>query len=316
MYKIIRFFNKNKKSIIKAILIIAFILIIIQILNNIAKNSKNINNNLQNSNEEIKYDNQLVSDKSMISGEDVSSIKLENDISVIDKFFNYCNNNNYIAAYDLLTDECKEEMFPIVDDFYNIYFSKIFAGEKKSYSVENWTGNIYEIKFSGDILSTGNLNDINQDYITIVKNDNNETKLNINNYIGRVFINKTTEYNNVQVNVESKDIYMDYEKYNFNVFNNSEYSIMLGNVDNTESIYLLDKNNMKYYFFNNEISNNNLVIKPKYKQNLEIKFRSSYIKNKKINYICFSELVMDYSEYKKIDDKSNYDDLYEFKVQV
>lgn len=50
---------------------------------------------------------------------------------------------------------------------------------------------------------------ITQDYITIV-NENGQTKLNINSYIGKQQINKTQESNNVKIKVVETNVYFDY----------------------------------------------------------------------------------------------------------
>lgn len=317
MYKLIRFYNQNRKKIIKIILIIVLILVIIQLLNNISKNKSNNTNFETNISSNNEYSQQLISDKSAISGGKISSDELQNDVAVIDKFIKYCNKQDINSAYELLTDECKEEMFPTVEDFDNIYYSKVFGGEKKTYTVENWTGDIYQVRITGDILSTGKLDntETKQDYITIVDKDS-EYKLNINNYIGRTNVDKTTLYEDVEINVISKDTYMDYEIYNFSISNNSENTVMLDTGDNAKSVYLLDSKDVKYYFYGNEISNNRLIIQSKYKNNIEIKFMNSYSSSRKIKYLIFSRLVLNYDEYKNLENKSDYSDLYEFKVEV
>ena len=73
---------------------------------------------------------------------------------------------------------------------------------------------------------------------------------------------------------------------------------------------------MKYYFFSNEIVQNRLLIQGKYKNTLKIKFSNSYSSNRNIRYLVFSKLILNYDEYKKLDDKSSYTDSYEFKVNV
>lgn len=316
MYKLIRFFNQNRRKIIGIILIIVLIIAIIQILNNISKNRQN-NNPAENNIINNTYPKEIISDKSAISGENISSTKLNTDANVIDKFIKYCNESNMELAYELLTDECKEEMFPTLQDFNNIYYSKIFDGENKSYTIENWIRNIYQVRITADILSSGKLDDsyTKQDYMTIVEN-NGEYKLNINNYVGRTKLNKKTEYKDITINVISKDIYMDYEIYNISIENNTNDTISLGEINDTKSIYLLDDNKMKYYFYNNELTENQLIVKGKHTNSLKIKFMNSYTSNRNIKNIVFSRLIMNYEKYKNEEDKTNYSDTYQFRVDV
>lgn len=318
MYKLIRFYNQNRKKILITILIIVFIIGIIQLLNyltkvNNEKDSQLIEKNTISSN---KY-KELLSEKSAISGDKVSSTKLENDVEIIKEFIKYCNEQNINSAYEILTDECKEEMFPTIQDFYNIYYSKIFNQDKKIYTVENWFGNIYQVKFTGDILSTGNLNnnETKQDYITIVREDG-VNRLNVNNYIGKNNLNKTTEYKDIKITVTSVDTYMEYEIYNLSIENNSENTILLDTSDDVKSVYLLDIKDMKYYFYGNEIIQNKLVVESKYKNTLQIKFNNTYSSSKNIRNLVFSKLVLNYEDYIDLKDKSQFEDFCELKVEI
>lgn len=317
MYKLIRFYNQNRKNIIKVILIIAFIILVIQLLNWLAKINKQSEEEKNNTIEKTETINEIVSDKSLISGESLSSTKLEDDIEIINQFVTYCNEKNINSAYELLTDECKEEMFPTIEDFYNIYYSKLFDGDKKMHTIENWTGNTYQVRYTGDILSTGNLNndETRQDYITIVK-ENSEKKLNINNYIKRTNLNKATEYKDIKITVTNIDTYMDYEIYNLTIENNSKNDILLDTNDDTKSIYLLDSKDMKYYFYSNEIIENRLLVKSNLKNSLKIKFSNSHSSSRRIESLVFSKLILNYKEYKELENKEEYKDFCKFSVNI
>ncbi len=321
MYKLIRFYNQNRKKIFKIILIIVLIIGLIQLLNYFAKQSNNIDKNdyeqknIVNTNNEKNQD--IISNKSLVSGSIVSNEKLKKDVDVIDEFIKYCNNKDINSAYNLLTEECKEVMFPSVQDFYNIYYLNIFNEKTKTYTVENWTDSTYQVRYTEDILSSGKLNgdETKQDYITVVK-ENEEKRLNINNYIRRKKANKVTEYKDIKVTIVSIDTYMDYEIYNFAIQNNSENTILLDTSDDAKSIYLLDSKNMKYEFYNNEIIENRLIVKSKFTNNLQVKFTNSYSATRRIEKIVFSKLVLNYDKYNQLEDKSEYRDFYEFKVNV
>lgn len=324
MYKLIRFYNQNRKKIFKIILIIVLIIGLIQLLNyfakqsnsldNIQKNTINNNGNQVNSNEK---DKEIISNKSLVSGTTVQNEKLQRDADVIDEFISYCNKKDINSAYNLLTEECKEVMFPSIQDFYNVYYINIFKDETKTYTVENWTGSTYQVRFTEDILSSGKLNgnETKQDYITVVKEEE-EKKLNINNFIRRKIDNKETENRDIKIKIISIDTYMDYEIYNLDVQNNSENTILLDISDDVKSVYLLDSKNMKYQFYNNEIIENKMIVKNKFTNNLQIKFTNTYSSSRRIEKLVFSKLILDYDEYNQIEDKSEYKDFYEFRVNV
>lgn len=320
MNRMIRFYNQNRKKLFVIGIIIVFLFILLQLFNNILKQrDENIKSNIniiKNTNK-IENENILISDKSISNGKRLSDSKLNEDIDIIKKFIEFCNNKEFEEAYDLLTDECKEEMFSNLNDFVNIYYTSLFNGEEKNYTIENWSSNTYQVNFIGDILSTGKVDEVKnkQDYITIVNQGNNEYKININNYFGRTNINRQTERENIKINIESKDTYNDYEIYNISVENNTNNTILLDTGDNPKSVYLLDDKDMKYYFYNNEIVQNKLIIKDGLKSKLKIKFYNSYSSTRSIEQLVFSKMILNYNEYKELEDKTQYD-FYVFKANV
>lgn len=320
MNRMIRFYNQNRKKLFVIGIIIVFLFILLQLFNNILKQrDENIKSNIniiKNTNK-IENENILISDKSISNGKRLPDSKLNEDIDIIKKFIEFCNNKKFEEAYNLLTDECKEEMFSNLNDFVNIYYTSLFNGEEKNYTIENWSLNTYQVNFIGDILSTGKVDEVKnkQDYITIVNQGNNEYKININNYIGRTNINRQTEHENIKINIESKDTYNDYEIYNISVENNTNNIVLLDTGDNPKSVYLLDDKDMKYYFYNNEIVQNKLIIKDGLKSKLKVKFYNSYSSTRSIEQLIFSKVILNYNEYKELEDKTQYN-FYVFKANV
>ena len=189
MFNIVRWYNQNRKKIWKIILIILIILLVIQIINYMYETkifNKSNNTNISSSN--INYIGNVIitEDTSGITGESIS----ENDIKllqVLNDFVAYCNEANIEEAYKLISDECKDEIYSNIEIFRNSYYNVIFQGNKKNVSIDNWIGNTYKVSYNEDFLSTGKYSEENtiQDYITIVKDANEEYKLNINKYISR-----------------------------------------------------------------------------------------------------------------------------------
>lgn len=316
MYKLIRLFNQNRKKFILIILIIAFGFLLLQLLNYYAgRGNKNTAQSTTNSNTSVvNNSSSLISDKSQITGQSISTSKIQNDTEVINKFIEYCNKKDINNAYNLLSDDCKEVMFPSIQDFYDYYYVKIFDEDNKTYTIENWTGSTYTVRITGNILSTGNLSNsqTNQDYMTIV-NQGNENKLNINNYVSSQKNNKETTYQNIKVNITQIDTYMDYEIYNLTIENNSKNTILIDTSDDTKSVYLTDENSMKYYFYSSEINESKLRIDSNYKSNIKIKFTNKYSSTRKIKNMVFSKMVLNYNEY--LNNKENYE-FYKFLVNV
>ena len=320
MYKIIRFFNKNRKQIIKIILVIVFVFGIIQLLNGLAK----INNNVKNVSDVTKvnesnstFKNELVSKKSSVGGEKVSTSKLNSDSEIIKEFIQYCNDEDLESAYGLLTDECKEEMFSTIEDFKVGYYIPVFNNTKKLYTIENWTGDIYKVKINDDVLATGEYTIKNAitEYIT-VKSGSEKNRLNINSYIGRTTLNKEIEYKNIAIKVIEKNVYMNYSTYVFEVTNNSEKTILINDLNNIDTMYIQDKNEVNYSAYTHEISQNELKINSFGKKQIKIKYYDKYRSTKEINKIVFSKLILDYDKYVNIQNRNEFGEYCNFEIEL
>lgn len=320
MYKIIRFYNQNRKQIIRVIAIITFIIILIQMLNYIYKNRTDSNNqnyiSSGNNNSNISNIGTIVSNKSAITDTKVDNEKLNDDVTVINEFIENCNERNIEKAYSLLSNECKEEMYPTAKDFYENYYMMVFNNNKLEYSVENWIQDTYEVKFIEDMLATGKINDENkQDYITIVE-ENDSFKININNYIGREILNKEIENNDIILNLIQKDIYMDYEVYKITIKNNTGKSILLAPEDKTNTIYLQNTNGGKFYAASSELLKEELLLENNYIHTIDVKFNKTYSYSNNIECLAFSNVVLDYEEYLNLDDKDKYEDIYNLQINL
>ena len=194
----------------------------------------------------------------------------KNQIEVIDDFVQYCNENNLQSAYDLLTNDCKEEMYPTLEIFQESYYNQIFNNETKNISVENWINNIYKVKINEDFLSTGTYSKENtiQDYITVVQ-ENDEYKLNINSFIGTKEINKSKESNGIQIEVLEEKQYMDYQVFKMRIKNNSENNICLDDGKDIKAMYIEDDNGLKYSENTHEIAESILEFSPKETREIE-----------------------------------------------
>ncbi len=307
-----RWYYDNKEKIWKFIIMAIVVIAIIQIANNYYKNKSNtstnttyttgssttsINNNITGT---------LESSKSLISGNSVSGTKLETEIDVIDTFIDYCNTGKSESAYELLTDECKEEVFPSLESFEKKYLANVFD-TTKTYSVQNWFSSTYKVKITEDALTTGKVNSAElQEYITVVEK-NSEYKLNINNYVGRTTINKSNTINGVKITVISKDTYMDYETYDIKVQNLSENTIWLDNGNQTNTIYVEDDNNMKSYVYTGEIIYENFKLISGETRSYTLKFSNSYSSSRNLKYLVFKNVILNYEEYKNSKSYSDYE---------
>lgn len=293
-----RYYNQNRKKIWGIVIIIAFALLIFYLVNYIAKkiDEEDISNNNTNIFNDVNYStntSKVTTNQSVVTGEGVSGNQLRTATSTIDQFVSYCNEKNLQGAYDLLTDECKEQMYNSVDVFEQAYYKDVFEGEQKTCTIENWIGNTYRVRLIDNLLATGKSNNgyAKQDYITVNK-VNDGYKLNINNYIGYKELGKTTTQDGITIEIVSKNTFMDYEEYKVKVTNSTDKLIKLDGGSDVRSLYLEDSNGTTYSYYNHELTDPMLTIESGHTNELTIKFYSSYTSNKKIENIVFSDIII------------------------
>lgn len=299
MNKLRSFFNQNRKKIFTVVFFVLFIIIIIQVLNNIAE--KDIQGQSEYAKNINKIHNSNKPNQSAISNSSISISTYEEQKNIISDFVEYCNNKEIQKAYKLISIDCREELYPTVEDFKKYYYDNIFS-VKRTFSMQNWSGKIYMLRYIEDVLTTGKVNDNStiQDYIKIVS-EGNENKLNINSYLGKKDINMEQEIQNIKIKVVCKKSYMDYEIYDFEIENNNEDKVIISHGGNAESIYLVDNKGTKHYAINSEIDNDSMAIDGKHNRKVSIKFDNPFISNRKINKIAFENIVLGYGV-KEIED--------------
>ena len=236
---------------------------------------------------------------------------------MIDDFINFCNEKNLQEAYDLLTEDCKEELYPTLENFEQSYYNNLFTNGKKNVSVENWVNNIYKASIKDDFLSTGKYSKENtiQDYITVIDKDN-EYKLNINGYIGEKEINKSKEDENVTIEIENTNAYMDYQTYKIKVTNHTDYTMLLDDGVSIDAMYIEDSNGNKYSAYTHEINSAELKISPRETKEISIKYYSRYGSDKKIDKVVFSRMILNYESYVTYQNKSLYRAYGNYEIEI
>lgn len=295
MKNFIRYWNQNRKKIIIIIAIIAFVIILLKTIDGIL--SKNLNKSTDS-----KTTDKSQPVQSVITGENVTIEKTKENTDVIGKFVTYCNNAEYENAYNLLTDDCKEEFNKDINTFIQNYVLKIFTNSK-TYELDLWLteGNVYTYQiqlYDDNLLSTGgsSINSNIQDYITVI-NQNNENKININGFIQKKNINKSQEVNGIKIVINSKKVYKNYETYNITVNNQTDKTILLSTRQNSKDICLVDNNNIEYTSFLNEIPETSVTLKSGYEKSVNIRFNKIYDLYRIIEKVKFNNIILDYEKY-------------------
>ena len=295
MNRFIRYFNQNRVKIIIAILIVAFIIILIQAINHILKQSQT----------EEELTESVIQDssrpvQSVITGEELTEETTDNNLNVIGQFVGFCNNQEYENAYNLLSQDCKDAVYSTLNSFVTDYCNKVFT-TNMSYNLELWynASNAYTYRilyFENNILSTGNINPTNniEDFITVTESEDGY-KLNINNFIERETINKSQNIEGTEITITINDryIYRSYERYTITVRNNTDKTILLSEGTNGNDICLVDSNEVEYDSIINEVSLANLELTPGVERTLDIRFYKMYNLYRTINSISFKNIILD-----------------------
>lgn len=296
MKNIISMWNKNRKTIITAIIVIALLIILIQLLNQIAKNTKKSNT--------IKEYTEGLPTESIIGGETVSVEITKTNVEEIETFIKKCNSGDIEGAFNMLTDDCKNVLFANKLENFKKGYTDIIFSSKRIGNIENFISNdgfyTYRVKFYTDMLSTGNTQnkEFHQDYITICKNETNG-KLNINSLIYKEDVNKESEINGIKVIVTSKQVYKDYEKYEIKFENNTNKRILIDTKMQNKTTYLVGNNGVLYNSNISEISSTLCEIPANFYRIYNIKFDKIYSLGVQTKGITFSDIVPDYETYKQ-----------------
>lgn len=215
---IINFFKKHGKKII----IILSVWIIILIINYFVGKMKT---------ENIEIDTNYKPHESIMGNEEVPEKVRSKVEELIGQFVEYCNNKDYEAAYNLLSDDCKNNIYSDMDLFKQ-YVDSVFPS-KKIYNIQNFSNKdniyIYTVNILDDILATG-LNNNEDEHIYsekyVIINQNDELKLSIRQYIGRENLTYMYEDDYMKIKIESVDKKYDNVTYNISIANKSEYYIV------------------------------------------------------------------------------------------
>ena len=309
MHKIKSFYNSNRAIIWIIIGCFGAIILMLQVFNNNAKKRNiEISTNINSSSNTTIYPN-------IPERENKNTDTRE----FLYNFMEECNEGNVETAYNLLSTDCKEEMFPNIEEFKNNYVNIVF-NTKKTYDIQPWIANkysIYKISIYPNALETGNINDNEEinSYYTVVK-ENDEYKLNLNNFIVKESLGIENSNENITINVICRKVYMDYEEYEIKITNKTSKTILMDGYRKNNSVYILDSVGTQKNAYINEIAERLLVIEPLLNITRTIKFDKVYSEQVISKVMFFNDIILDYREYKKQDNKNEYNNFSNIEVKV
>lgn len=295
-------YNRNRREIWTAIIIIGFIIGLRFALTSYTRNKKigSIDNTTTYFTDNSQNDYPFLNDK-IYENKNVS--KNSQEISnTIKTFIEYCNNRKIEEAYDMLSEDTKYNLYKSKTEFVKNYYITFFK-TKKIYNMQAWITSggyyTYKVEFEEDLLSTGGADSNKiEEYYTVVK-ENEKYKININRYIGNIEINKITEKNNVKITVLSKNIYLDNIEYKIKVENLSNNTIVLDTKNTRRTTALMDSNNFEYPAYMYKLLENDLTVYSGETKEINIQFNQQYNAKYYNTKIVFNNFNLDNNSNKK-----------------
>ena len=284
--KLFRKYNQNIRTIWIVIIFVALFFILLQTIFSVIRNMRRTEQEQELNNY---YQSQLNSETSNTEiSNNEKPVEIPNDVvitssseSIINQFVKLCNENKLNEAYDIISQDCKEVLYPTINDFKNNYYNKIF-NMPRSARVENsmYEGEIYKVTYMTDLLSNGGYSDETtfEDYIYVTREDD-EPKISLNKFIYIQDINKTASSNEISINILKKRVFIDYEEYQIQILNNTNNEIYI--TPDERKIYLLDENDIEYTSNIDEFQTNATLIKPNESKIFDLTFYKGWRFNQK-----------------------------------
>ena len=305
MFNILNYFRDDRKKAI--IVIICFFIImygIVMYFNYLKKmnNEYSENNSSSSNNTTAIIKNETVFD---YTENTIQNTKVNTSEETIKMFVNYCNNKNTSAAYEMLTSECKEIVFNNnQNNFINKYINNLFD-KQMSYEItmEENSNSIYKVNFFEDPIDRGTIDKSNSksDYITVVENQGTY-KLNVSGFVEKESLNVSSNNNYMEVQVQNRLIFHEYEIYTFYIKNNILVDFTLDNMKDNTKTYIQDSSGNKFNIVNEQYTAESARVSNGKEKNISLKFDRKYMNNNKtINKIVFSRIsVLNRNYYQEI----------------
>lgn len=295
--KFMRWYRQNRikfwKFLVGGILVYALIMT----FNNNAKLNNSQNNQVEYKTEINNYnsalESKIESEMSIAGGKINSKEDLYEFNNIIDDFVNSCNQGNVANAYNMLSQDCKTEIYTSFEEFRDHYYNKIF-NITKSYTIQNYSGDTYRVIYKDSLIETaGNISNPEIiDYITVVE-ENSFKKISISGYIKKEQISKIKNVDELKINIVERNIYIDYEKIKIQVKNEGNTNAQITNLQSSKDIYALNSVGDFSFVALNELTTSMVNISAGTTKELILKFNNAYKNDSIIEKICFNNILID-----------------------
>ena len=212
----------------------------------------------------------------------------------INFFVQLCNSGKVDTAYEYLSDECKEALYPTKQSFIDNYYSVIFKISKEC-EITKVKNDTYKVIYTNDLISTGG-NGSNEgemiDYITYVSGG----KLNVSNFIESAESISTSIAPYFTVYVDQKQTYFDHVVYNIRVKNNTKADIYINDEDNN-NLYIEAENGGTYMLDASSLFDSDYLVPAGKEKSIELTFYINYAKDSDATSMCLGNIIIENKEY-------------------
>lgn len=291
LIKLNRYFNNNKYVLGFIILVVILVLLVVKTADKMRKTegdsrktaiSESVSNNSITQNNTVTNIN--TNSMKVDSYNDIKNyVKTKEDY--IKVFFNLCKQGKKDLAYQMLSDDCKNILYPNLDSFISSYYNAIFKTDRNC-SIISFKNNIYKVSYLEDEITTGSDKSLAiQDYITV----NSDGKINISNFIKKENLDISSNGQYFSFKITERQVFVDYEIYTVKIKNNTMADMYFN--DTVESnLYVKNSKNAEFSINSSEYIDANYYVPSNSEKNVNLKFNVKYQSDNEIVGMYFENI--------------------------
>lgn len=241
---------------------------------------------------------------------------------IFNEYVNYCNNQEYEEAYNMLSEGCKKNLYPTQEDFEK--YTKVVFDQKKIYNIQNYSVNdnvyIYNLRILNDILATGLTDEKQLVYYeekVAIESIDDKLYLSIGGFIKEKKVEALFEDEYMKLTVDKVLVMDDREIYTMTVSNKSDYVLNIADTSKPQEIFIKMGSETRNV---QELPMNGVIVFPDQKRTYELTFTKWYDETEKTESIIFDTVYI-IKEYKEDTEqmrveKENAIDSYSFELKL
>lgn len=171
--------------------------------------------------------------------------KVSNQVEeMLDTYMKYVLEGNVESAYNMLSEECKENSF---DNQLNAFTTYVLnkVGDAKRYVIQDYSndGNtyIYQVKYTDDFLATGLTNttySFTEEKIVFKKQKDGTLSMAVGSFVDYEEIHNVAENQYLKVEVQAVQKFYGYEMYTVKMTNRSDETVVIADGQEENEIFL------------------------------------------------------------------------------